>query len=336
MAFKHTKKIPAPLDKVGLHPRNIHNKGYDFERLCLALPSLSSFSRDNGYGRVSIDFANPDAVKSLNSAILLADYGIKGWSIPAGALCPPIPGRVDYIHHIADLLLINNKPITGKAIKLLDIGTGANGVYPLLGHSSYGWQFVASDIAQASLDNVAAIIKANPLLTSALQLRLQSNPSAIFKGIIQAGELFDITLCNPPFHESAQAATQAATRKVNNLGLAKGQAAEPKLNFGGQANELWCQGGELGFLTNMINESREFSHQCLWFTSLVSKGENLAPCRKLLTQLGADEVKVIEMQQGNKLTRVLAWSYLPAANRKQWLKLKAQQPKFGMAPSFGI
>ena len=40
----------------------------------------------------------------LNRAILMHHYGVKSWDIPAGYLCPPIPGRADYIHSVADLL----------------------------------------------------------------------------------------------------------------------------------------------------------------------------------------------------------------------------------------
>ncbi|MGL5359836.1 MAG: RlmF-related methyltransferase, partial [Shewanella sp.] len=90
------------------------------------------------------------------------------------------------------------------------------------------------------------------------------------------------------------------------------------LNFGGQAAELWCEGGERQFLARMIAQSQGFASQCLWFTSLVSKQDNLRPCYQALGKLGVDTVKTIEMQQGNKITRVLAWSFLSPAKRQQW------------------
>jgi 23S rRNA (adenine1618-N6)-methyltransferase len=39
---------------------------------------------------------------------------------------PPIPGRADYIHQIADLLATCNKKVvpTGADIRILDIGVG--------------------------------------------------------------------------------------------------------------------------------------------------------------------------------------------------------------------
>ena len=81
------------------------------------------------------------------------------------------------------------------------------------------------------------------------------------------------------------------------------------LNFGGQNSELWCKGGEIRFLRKMLKESKKFAQQCQWFTSLVSKSENVKPVLKILTKLEAVEVKEIEMKQGNKVTRIVAWRF---------------------------
>jgi 23S rRNA (adenine1618-N6)-methyltransferase len=318
-----------------LHPRNLHNNGYDFDALKEAYPELSAFVGPNLYGNTSIDFANPKAVKWLNAALLAHHYQIKAWDIPQGYLCPPIPGRVDYLHYAADLLGVadtksQNGKVNDSEINALDIGTGANGIYPLLGMQVYGWQFVASDIDTVSLANVAEILKHNPGLLSKLQLRQQDDPQAIFKGIIKAGESFDISICNPPFHRSLAEAAAGSQRKVANLAAnrsgtkpsktIKQAPSKPALNFGGQKAELWCEGGEQAFLIKMITESADFAKQCLWFTSLVSKSENLKPCYSLLDKVQAVEVKTIEMQQGNKITRILAWSFLTSAERLAWQK----------------
>ena len=314
-----------------LHPRNQHQLGYDFEALTQSYSSLIPFVRPNPYGNLSIDFADPNAVKALNAAILKMHYGITDWDIPQGFLCPPVPGRVDYIHYMADLLG-NKKPATGTSIKALDIGTGANGIYPLLGVAEYGWRFVASDIDPESLKNVSQVLQANSQLEKLVELRLQCQSSAIFNGIIKAGELFDVTVCNPPFHRSLEDASAGSLRKVTNLASNRAKqkankpvnatAASAPLNFGGQKAELWCDGGELQFLTNMITESKQFATQVMWFSSLVSKSEHLKPCYAQLEKLGVVEMKTIQMHQGNKITRVLAWSFLSDDLRKQWIKLR--------------
>ncbi|MGL5047196.1 MAG: 23S rRNA (adenine(1618)-N(6))-methyltransferase RlmF [Shewanella sp.] len=306
--------------KKALHPRNAHLNGYDFQALMSSFPKLQAFVRPTAYGTLSIDFADPLAVKILNAALLKHHYGIECWDIPEGALCPPIPGRVDYLHYLADLLAEGDDVFALDNVRVVDIGTGANGIYPLLGSQVYGWQFVASDINADSLTNVQGIIEQNPVLQGRLSLRLQRDETAVFKGVIQPEERFALTLCNPPFHASMAEASEGAKRKVNNLQLNRGRKvkAATTLNFGGQGAELWCQGGERQFLATMIRESRLFADQCLWFTSLVSKKENLKPCYHALAQLKVDTVKTIEMQQGNKITRVLAWSFQSAAKRKIW------------------
>ena len=84
----------------------------------------------------------------------------------------------------------------------------------------------------------------------------------------------------------------------------------PMLNFGGQAAELYCDGGELRFLTNMINESSQFKNQCAWFTSLVSKAENLPKVYQALKKANVLQLKTIDMSQGQKKSRLVAWSYI--------------------------
>jgi 23S rRNA (adenine1618-N6)-methyltransferase len=316
-------------EKKLLHPRNKHRSRYDFALLVKDTPEIRNFVIVNPYGDESIDFSNPAAVKILNKSLLKTYYGIQHWDIPDHYLCPPIPGRADYIHHLADLLASGqpssvvsvpnaveeaslrksetdskgNK--TGKDIKVLDIGVGANCIYPIIGHQEYGWTFVGSDIDKKAVDSANNIISANPELTGAISIRYQPNKQYIFKGVIKTGESFDITMCNPPFHASAEEAAAGSNRKQYNLGKQRNV-----LNFGGQQIELWCEGGEVGFIGKMIQESTVFSKQVKWFTTLVSKSANLAFVYHALDKAGAKTVKTVEMAQGQKVSRFVAWSYL--------------------------
>ncbi|WP_372873128.1 23S rRNA (adenine(1618)-N(6))-methyltransferase RlmF [Shewanella sp.] len=304
---------PKQTQGKGLHPDNAHRDGYDFTALVASFPPLKAFVRPNAYGNPSIDFALPEAVKALNCALLKHYYGIQGWDIPKGFLCPPIPGRVDYLHHLEDLLA---QTPAAEGLPVLDIGTGANGIYALLAVSRFGRELVATDIAKASLANVARVLSANPPLNARVSLRHQTNPKRIFAGVVTDEERFAACVCNPPFHASADDAAAGSRKKLDGLAKSRSKAASkssaskaPALNFGGQDAELWCDGGERRFLFNMIEESARRPQLCLWFTSLVSKGENVRPCKRLLAKLGAAEVKVIEMHQGMKITRVLAWRF---------------------------
>ena len=285
-----------------LHPNNPHKGKYDFEVLSKNIPQLKEYIRKNPRGEDTIDFSDNEAVILLNKALLKTFYNIDNWDIPKSFLVPPIPGRADYIHYIAELLEKKD------SVKVLDIGTGANCIYPIIGSQSYDWNFVASDIDSKSIENAQKIIDANKNLKDKIILKLQKNRDNIFEGIIDKTDRFDLTMCNPPFHSSLEAAIKANERKVSNLN--KGNKEIKKgFNFGGQKAELWCNGGELLFLKKMAKESVKFSSQVNWFTSLVSDKDNIKPLGKLLEKLGAKEVKVLEMSQGQKISRVLAWKF---------------------------
>ena len=311
-------------DTKTLHPRNFHNNRYDFEALIKTKPQLQEFVKPNKYGDLSIDFSNPQAVISLNKALLFHFYGIKNYTIPNGYLCPPIPGRADYIHHIADLLASFNNGVIpkGKTIKGLDVGIGANGIYAIIGSSVYDWNFLGSDIEIESIKSVENIVNSNEILKEKIECKLQTNPENIFTGIIKADDFYDFTLCNPPFHKSLKDAMDGNKRKVQNL--TKQKTTKSALNFGGKNNELWCKGGEIAFITNMIKESLEFKNNVFWFTTLVSKKENLPIIYEALKDLKVSEIKTIDMSQGQKITRVVAWTFFDK-NQQSKYKVKIAQ-----------
>jgi 23S rRNA (adenine1618-N6)-methyltransferase len=284
-----------------LHRRNIHNDRYDFQALCRTNPNLKQFVALNQYGDHSIDFANPKAVLVFNKTLLKHHYGIQNWEIPQNYLCPPIPGRADYIHYLADLVGDT------KGLRGLDIGTGANCIYPIIGVSVYDWKFIASDIDPVSIKNVQKIVDSNEKLKNKITLKLQKNKNNIFTGIIEEDDRFDFTMCNPPFHKNAKEAQNGSNRKVSNF--TKQKTTNATLNFAGQSNELWCEGGELGFIKKMILESEKFKNNCMWFTTLVSKKENLKEIYRTLKKVNPLKIETIEMKQGQKTTRFVAWSF---------------------------
>ncbi|MEI6677898.1 MAG: 23S rRNA (adenine(1618)-N(6))-methyltransferase RlmF [Mariniphaga sp.] len=307
------KKREHPKEKIMLHPRNKHRGRYEFRQLSESTPELAPFVKLNSYDDESIDFSDPQAVRILNKALLKHLYGIDHWNIPSGYLCPPVPGRADYIHYIADLLTDsrNGNIPTGSSVKCLDIGTGSSCVYPLIGTSEYGWSFVGTDIDPVSLESANKIVALNPILDGKIELRLQKHSGDIFNGIIRPDEHFDLTICNPPFHSSAKDAQSGSLRKLKNLNSRK--ITNPVLNFGGQGNELWCEGGELRFVQNMIIQSKQFAASCLWFTTLLSKESNLKKVEEMLKKAEAVGIKIIPMGQGNKISRIVAWTFFTDA-----------------------
>lgn len=289
--------------KTALHPRNQHRDRYDFELLIAANPALKSFVKPNKFGDASIDFANPQAVKALNQALLKQYYDVAVWDIPPQYLCPPIPGRADYVHYLADCLA--ESPLENQSIRVLDIGVGANMIYPLIGQYSYGWQFVGADIDANAIKHAQQIVDAN-CLNDKIELRLQENKNHFFSGVIKKAERFALSMCNPPFHASLAEAQAGTQRKWRGLG----KSGQPVLNFGGQSNELVCEGGEEAFVLAMIKESKQVATQCRWFTTLVSKATTLPSVYRVLQKVRARQVKTIDMQQGQKQSRIVAWTFI--------------------------
>ena len=307
-----------PQEKKRLHPRNKNLERYDLDALRRASSALEAFVQPNKYGHDSIDFADPRAVKSLNAAILNHYYGITFWDFPDAHLCPPIPGRADYMHYMADVLAENNfgKIPKGEKITCLDIGVGASCIYPIIGVTEYDWNFIGSDIDAKALDAAKNIIDKNRVLTGKIDCRLQESKKDFFYGILDRDEKVDLTICNPPFHSSIEDAKKGTQRKVKNLSGKKQE--NPALNFSGVHNELVYDGGEARFIQNMIRESRKFAKNSLWFSTLVSKQSNLKGVYKTLEKNEAVQIKTISIGTGNKSTRVVAWSFLTNAERKDW------------------
>ena len=283
--------------------RAIH--GIRQARVHLVLPRREAFVREQ-----------QDA---QDRALLKQVYGIKSWDIPSQYLCPPIPGRADHLHFLADLLADGNGGVvpSGESIRILDIGVGANCIYPLIGQREYGWQFVGTDIDVIALANAQSIVEANGLNKS-ITLRLQSSASAVFQSVVKSGELFDLSMCNPPFHASLAEARSGTQRKWKNLGVEANKKKVPVLNFGGQSSELCCEGGEEAFVCRMIEESLSYHGSCLWFSTLISKSASLPGVYRAIKNVDAVENRTIEMAQGQKKSRIVAWSFFDRKQQAAW------------------
>jgi 23S rRNA (adenine1618-N6)-methyltransferase len=313
------RRSPTPI-KESLHPRNKNNGRYDFPALIAQYPILAPHVFTNRFGDVSIDFASPQAVRCLNSVLLEHHYGIRYWQFPEDHLCPPIPGRADYVHYLDDLLTASNngQPVPGRDVTVLDIGTGATCIYPLIGRSEYGWRFVGAETERSSVDSCLSILSANAIPDSEIDIRLQTDRKQFFRGIIRNEERFDVTMCNPPFHSSYAQAASGTQRKWKNLG----KTEDPELNFGGKDHELVYPGGEIAFASGLAEESVPFGSQVLWFTTLLSRQTAVPLLRSKLESLGVTDIRVIEMAQGQKRSRFVAWTFHSPDSAARWKSMR--------------
>ena len=314
-------KKELPKEKSKLHPRNKNRERYDFKQLIEGSPELAPYVKPNIYGGDSVDFTDMQAVKMLNKALLLHQYGISHWDIPDGYVCPPIPARADYVHYMADILCRNNygKIPTGSRIKCLDIGVGASCIYPIIGNQEYGWSFIGSDIDPVAIESANRIIGFNPTLQGKIECKVQINAKDYFYGIIRKDELIDLSICNPPFYASAREAEGGTGKKIDQN---TDKNAEPILNVEGQNHELWCDGGEEKFVRNMVLQSKKFASNCFCFSTLVSKESNLKSIYHVLEQAEAVGVETIPMGQGNKVSRIVVWTFLTPEEQSKWKNIR--------------
>ncbi|WGD34911.1 23S rRNA (adenine(1618)-N(6))-methyltransferase RlmF [Olleya sp. YS] len=294
-----------------MHKKNKHTDNYNFDQLVIVYPNLQPYIFTNATNKKTIDFANPKAVKALNTALLKEHYNINYWEFPDHFLCPPIPGRVDYIHHIADLL---ERSKINENVIVMDIGTGANCIYPLLGTSEYGWNFIGVDSNKEALAIAQNIINQNNLQEK-ITLRHQNDTSHVLEGVLTKKDKVTVTMCNPPFFKNEADALAATKRKLKGLGQPTDEMVR---NFAGQAHELWYKGGEKAFLHTYLYESSLKKTDSFWYTSLVSNKDNVKTINQSLKKLGATAVLTIGMNIGNKKSRIVAWTFLNKEEQQDW------------------
>ncbi len=299
------------------HPRNKHQNRYDIDSLVKSLPSLQKCIITSPSGSATIDMSNQESVRLLNKALLQHYYNVKEWNFSYDFLTPPIPSRVEYVHYMADVIDYDSIKKLNKTIYGLDIGCGASCIYPLLFNAEYNVKMVGVDIDNKSILNAKKIIQSNNLSEN-IDLRLQPTPSEIFnKHVIKNNEKYFFSMSNPPFYDSLDDAEKASERKWINLGK---NSNKSRRQFGGTMNELVCPGGDLGFVSKMIQQSTNYKNQVLYFSALVSQEKHLSKLCRTLEDIGAREYvefKIIEFVSGQKKNRILIWSFVE--NKVLWV-----------------
>jgi len=288
-----------------MHAQNPYSNRYDLKRFAIHHPQLQDYIVLNPSGEETIDFSNSTAVYELNKAMLLADFKLDKYELPMGYLIPPVPGRLEYLLHLQEFLSEKFNIDKNTKLRGLDIGTGANGIYCILGLQHFNWTMVGTECDAKSVEIAKANMQHTKSLKNKNEIRHQDTKSFLFKNMIHSNEHFDFSVCNPPFHTSKDDAFRGSQRKLNNLGR-EFDKKEVALNFEGQANELWCNGGEALFIKRLIKESVLYKTQVTVFSTLVSKSASLSPIKKQLTKANAN-FEVLPMDLGNKKSRILLW-----------------------------
>ena len=299
-----SKIINSPIF-TAVHLDNPYQHPYNFTKYIETYEPLKKHVVLNPSDQETIHFSDSNAVYALNKAILLADYSLEDYVLPKGYLIPPVPGRLDYLLYLKDFLSERFNLNSDKPLKGLDMGSGANAIYCILGAQHFGWSMVGAESDAKAVEIAKKNIQRSKALNDRIEIRLQENKQFLFKHMIQPNDSFDFSVCNPPFHSSKEEALKGSIKKHRNLGSGLNSSSE-LLNFEGQANELWCNGGEALFIKRLIKESLVFKKQVKVFSSLISKTESITIIEKSLKKAGANHL-FIPMEIGNKMSRIVVW-----------------------------
>ncbi|KAK6916694.1 METTL16/RlmF family [Dillenia turbinata] len=340
-----SKKRKRRGERPTIHPKNRYSDSPpDFSLLASLYPSFKPFVFYTRDCRPRIDWTDFNATRELTRVLLLHDHGLNWW-IPDGQLCPTVPNRSNYIHWIEDLLasdIITKINTDLNNVRGFDIGTGANCIYPLVGASLLGWNFVGSDVTDVALEWAEKNVKSNPHISELIEIRkvpcaekdLSGQDSSNCDGESSTNPLEEVKPLesSPPMMASSEDTNYLGPPIL--LGVVKDgekydfcmcnppffesmeeAGLNPRTSCGGTPEEMVCQGGERAFITRIIEDSVKLKQIFRWYTSMVGKKSNLKSLISKLRDVGVTIVKTTEFVQGQTSRWGLAWSFMSPAKK---------------------
>lgn len=286
-----------------MHPRNIYKIPPDFKQLALDFPEFRQYVIQDLNGKVNFDFKNNKALRALSSTLLKKDFNLDV-EIPLNKLIPTVPLRLNYILWLEDLLTLckNSDQITG-----IDIGTGASCIYPLVGAKKNGWFLLATEVDVESVSCAKQNVERNNL-TSLIEI-MTVNESVTLKEVVKTAN-YDFCMCNPPFFGSTQELHPSFKAR-------KPDRPKPKNSFCASINEVVVKGGEIDFITKLINESVTLREQVKIYSTMIGHKSSLPLLKFTLRQANVSSFKETEFCQGNTTRWGLAWTFCPDIDLKK-------------------
>ncbi|KAK8128930.1 23S rRNA (adenine(1618)-N(6))-methyltransferase [Apiospora sp. TS-2023a] len=253
-----------------------------------------------------LDFTDPAAMMQLTKTLLKRDFGLKV-ELPDDRLCPPVPNRHNYILWLKSLLDSSSSTYADayepeREVTGLDVGTGASAIYPLLGCAQRpSWSFIATDIDAKSLSCARRNVALNDLES---RIRIVARDDSSASLVPDLDELdtpqLDFVMTNPPFYESEAELRDLAAQK----------ALPPASACTGAPHEMVCEGGEVGFIQRLLDESLVLRERVQWYTAMVGKQSSLGVVVDRLRSQGIDNYAVAQFVQGHKTRRwAVGWSF---------------------------
>ncbi|EFO26532.1 hypothetical protein LOAG_01952 [Loa loa] len=294
-----------------MHPRNPYkDKPPDFSLLADKFVEFRSHCYVGSNGKLKMNFRDTNAVRILARTLLRSDFGLDV-NIPPDCLVPRIPQRLNYILFIDDLLKANG--ISENAVGI-DIGTGASCVYALLGAKQFGWRFVATDADAFAVEIASQNVEKNGMTERIEVVRVPAD--CMIKNVVRSHPETEFTfcMCNPPFYEYDEFEEKFRYLRDNvltNSGGGSNGAVRPAPHSAtvARSNELAVMGGEVAFVSRLIEDSFVLQNTVKLYTSMVGKKSSLVELRKKLGRCLSVRSTVTTLYQGKTHRWVLAWTF---------------------------
>lgn len=203
----------------------------------------------------------------------------------------------------------------GQKRRIIDLGVGANCIFPLLAAKAFDWKVLGFEKNEKSYKIAQEIITSNNLEK---EITLECN--ATYERLIfdfftkfRSGEedhVHDALICNPPFYFNF-----------------KDFKKRKRKGFTGKPHEVICEGGEVRFAKSLITESEMLRKKIRWFSLYLSEKSSMFALKRKLDSL--DSVsrvfhRIIPL--GKKKRFFLAWTFKADAMIES--KEKSQESQF--------
>ena len=286
----------------------------DFLTLIKEFPELKKYilkQNEDNEEEFQFDWSNNELSLLMDKSILNYYFNIKYYDIPKGFLIPPIPSRINYINLINSIITKLIKDIDIKNIIGIDIGTGANIIYPILGYSIYKWKFICTEINNEAYNNAKLILQKNNLENN-INIIKQNNKDNIFISILNRENKYIFSMCNPPYYNYENEIKLEDKKRDN------------EYNF----DEIYYKNGEYGFFQRYFEESICYKNNVFLYTILIGKKINAENIYDKLSSYN-DIIKIYNMQKiltGNNVRYIIYWSFFN--NYKDFNNIKLYSNKY--------
>ena len=156
-----------------------------------------------------------------------------------------------------------------------------------------------TDIDQHSLDYARKNVEANGL-SKRVKLALSTTDGPLIPIDKLGDDELDFVMTNPPFY-SSKADMQASY--VN-------KEAPPSATCTGSENEMIYPGGDVGFVSRILDESLKLRDRVQWYTAMLGKLSSLQQIVAMLKEHNITNFAVTCLQAGHRTKRwAIGWSF---------------------------